>query len=54
MLFICKNSGRTVTTVLEEKRYNPRLNRSKSEFIQLMKTMNHAFADHMMGMFRFF
>jgi len=32
--------GRTVTTVGEEKRYNPRLTRSKEEFIHIMKTLN--------------
>ena len=36
-------SGRTVTTVLEEKRFNPRLTRSKDEFIQIMKTLNLAY-----------
>lgn len=34
--------GRTVTTVLEEKKFNPRLTRSKEEFIQIMKTLNLA------------
>ena len=31
--------GRTVTTVLEEKRFNPRLTRGKQEFVQLMNTL---------------
>lgn len=39
--------GRTVTTVMEEKRYNPRLNRSRQEFIQLMKTLNLAYTNQM-------
>lgn len=43
VLFIHK--GRTVTTVMEEKRYNPRLTKSRQEFIQLMKTLNLAYAD---------
>ena len=29
-----------MTTVMEEKRYNPRLTKSREEFIQLMKTLN--------------
>ena len=29
-----------MTTVGEEKRYNPRLTRSKEEFIHIMKTLN--------------
>lgn len=37
-----KTLGRTVTTVLEEKKFNPRLTRSKEEFIQIMKTLNLA------------
>lgn len=42
--------GRTVTTVMEEKRYNPRLNKSRQEFIQLMKTQNFAHAtENQMG-----
>nr|CAH0103011.1 unnamed protein product [Daphnia galeata] len=36
--------GRTVTTVYEEKRYNPRLTKSREEFIQIMKTLNFAHA----------
>lgn len=36
--------GRTVTTVYEEKRYNPRLTKSREEFIQIMKTLNLAHA----------
>lgn len=43
-------SGRTVTTVYEEKRYNPRLTKSREEFIQIMKTLNLAHAtDNQMG-----
>lgn len=46
-------SGRTVTTVLEEKRYNPRLTKSREEFIQIMKTLNLAHAtDNQMGRYR--
>ena len=30
---------------MEEKRYNPRLTKSRQEFIQLMKTLNLAYAD---------
>lgn len=43
-------SGRTVTTVYEEKRYNPRLTKSREEFIQIMNTLNLAHAtDNQMG-----
>ena len=31
--------GMTVTTVEEEKLYNPRLNKSKEEFIEIMKNL---------------
>ena len=40
-----------MTTVYEEKRYNPRLTKSREEFIQIMKTLNFAHAaDNQMGM----
>ena len=32
--------GQTVTTVGEEKRLNPRLTRSKPEFVEIMRTLN--------------
>jgi len=33
-------NGQTVTTVAEEKLYNPRLTKSKEEFIKIMETLN--------------
>lgn len=32
--------GRSVTTVCEEKRLNPRLTKSKAEFIEIMNNLN--------------
>lgn len=33
-------TGQTVTTVAEEKQYNPRLTKPKAEFIEIMKNLN--------------
>lgn len=33
-------TGQTVTTVAEEKQYNPRLTKPKNEFIEIMKNLN--------------
>lgn len=35
--------GQTVTTVGEEKKFNPRLSKSKEEFIEIMKNLNLAY-----------
>ncbi|XP_017876486.1 persulfide dioxygenase ETHE1, mitochondrial [Ceratina calcarata] len=36
-------SGRTVTTVAEEKAFNPRLTKSLDEFVEIMKNLNLAY-----------
>lgn len=33
-------NGRTVTTVIEEKKFNPRLTKSLEDFVQMMKNLN--------------
>lgn len=32
--------GRTVTTVEEESKFNPRLSKTEEEFVKIMKTLN--------------
>lgn len=36
-------SGQTVTTVGEEKTYNPRLTKSLDEFVEIMNNLNLAY-----------
>lgn len=43
-------TGRTVTTVAEERILNPRLNKTKDEFIKIMNNLNLSYPK-MIGMF---
>ncbi|UYV80659.1 ETHE1, partial [Cordylochernes scorpioides] len=37
------DTGMTVTSVKEEKEHNPRLSKSKAEFIEIMANLNLAY-----------
>lgn len=45
-------TGRTVTTVVEERILNPRLSKSKDEFIKIMNNLNLPYPK-MIGIFTF-
>lgn len=46
-------AGRTVSTIGEEKRFNPRLTKPLSEFIKIMKNLNLP-PPNMIGMFFYY